>query len=349
MRGWTALAAGLVCVMGTAGCGTPEPESESDRFESRRQRVERLLSALSADSLEGRFTASAGALMAARMISEELASYGVEPAGEQGFFQLVPFERAMRRGRQSLALGSFDPNDPGAEDAVIGRNVLGVIRGSDPSVADEAIVVGAHFDHVGIRQAVDGDSIYNGADDDASGVVAVLEAARSLAAGPPPRRTVVFAFFTAEELGLLGTRWYLDHPVVPLERTVAELQVEMIGRPDPLAGHGKLWLTGYERSTIGESLAALGVSVVADPRPDQDFFRRSDNFVFAVRGIPAHTLSSYGMHEDYHRPSDEVEMVDFDHMVAAVEAIVRSVRILADADEAPSWHEGGRPEAQRRN
>lgn len=343
------MAAGLVFVIGGTRCAAQESESAKENREGVRQRVERLLSALSADSLKGRFTASPGALMAARMIAEELASYGVEPAGDRGFFQLVPFERAMRRGRPSLALGSFDPNDPGADDAVIGRNVLGVIRGSDPSVADEAIVVGAHFDHVGIRQAVDGDSIYNGADDDASGVVAVLEAARSLAAGPPPRRTVVFALFTAEELGLLGTRWYLDHPVVPLVRTVAELQIEMIGRPDPLAGPGKLWLTGYERSTIGESLAAQGVSVVRDPRPDQNFFQRSDNFVFAVRDIPAHTLSSYGMHEDYHRPSDEVELVDFDHMVAAVEAIVRSVRILADADEAPSWHEGGRPEARGRN
>ncbi|MFV2008124.1 MAG: M20/M25/M40 family metallo-hydrolase, partial [Longimicrobiales bacterium] len=345
MSSWAAVAAGLVFAIGGTGCADQAPEPANETTEGARQRVERLLSALSADSLEGRFTASPGALKAARIIGEELASYGVEPAGDSGFFQLVPFKRVTRRGRESLGLGSFDPDDPGAGDVVVGRNVLGVIRGSDPSVADQAIVVGAHFDHVGIRQAVDGDSIYNGADDDASGVVAVLEAARSLAAGPPPRRTVVFALFTGEELGLLGTRWYLDNPVVPLDQTVAELQVEMIGRPDSLAGGpGKLWLTGYERSTIGESLAAEGVSVVVDPRPDQDFFRRSDNFVFAVRGIPAHTLSSYGMHEDYHRPSDEVEMVDFDHMVAAVEAIVRSVRILADADEAPRWKQGGRPE-----
>lgn len=349
MSGCAAVAAGLVFAIGWTGCAAQEPELANENAESTRQRVERLLSALSADSLEGRATASPGALAAARMIADELASYGVEPAGDRGFFQRVPFTRVIRRGRESLALGSFDPDDPSAGDVVAGRNVLGVIRGSDPSVADEAIVVGAHFDHLGIRQAADGDSIYNGADDDASGVVAVLEAARSLAAGPPPRRTVVFALFTAEEIGLLGTRWYLDNPVVPLERTVAELQVEMIGRADSLVGHGVLWLTGYERSTIGEFLAARGVAVVADPRPDQDFFRRSDNFMFAVRGIPAHTLSSYGMHEDYHRPSDEVERVDFDHMVAAVEAVVRSVRLLADADEAPNWHEGGRPQARGRN
>ena len=345
------MAAGLVFGTVAWGCASPERQSSDETTESARQRVERLLSALAHDSLEGRLTASSGALKAARLIGDELAAYGVEPAGDRGFFQRVPFVRVTRRGREGLALGSFEgTDDADPEDVVIGRNVLGVIRGSDPAVANEAIVVGAHFDHVGIRDAVDGDSIYNGADDDASGVVAVLEAARALAMGSPPRRTVVFALFTGEEMGLLGTTWYLDHPVIPLEQTVAELQVEMIGRPDSLAGgHGKLWLTGYERSTIGESLAAEGVSVVVDPRPDMNFFRRSDNYVFAVRGIPAHTLSSFNLHQDYHSPSDEVERVDFDHMVAAIEAIVRSVRILADADEAPRWHEGGRPEPRGRN
>ena len=347
---WAASAATLVLVVGSTGCAGQEPAPASETVESARQRVERLLSALSADSLEGRATASAGALKAARIIGNELAAYGVEPAGDRGFFQRVPLVPATRRGRETLALSSFDSDNPDAAALRIGRNVVGVIHGSDPSVADQAILVGAHYDHVGIRQPVDGDSIYNGADDDASGVVAVLEAARALASGMPPRRTVVFALFTGEELGLLGTRWYLDNPVVPLERTVAELQIEMIGRPDDLAGGpGKLWLTGFERSTIGESLAAEGVSVVVDPRPDQNFFQRSDNFAFAVRGIPAHTLSSFGMHEDYHRPSDEVELVDFDHMTLAVEAIIQAVRILANADDAPSWNEGGQPEPRRRN
>ena len=144
-------------------------------------------------------------------------------------------------------------------DLVVGRNVLGMIHGVDSALSDQALVVGAHFDHLGIGDEVNGDSIYNGADDDASGVVAVLEAARSLATGPAPRRTVVFALFTGEEMGLLGTRWYLDHPSVPLERTIAELQVEMIGRPDSTAGGpGKLWLTGFERSTIGEFLVEAG-------------------------------------------------------------------------------------------
>ena len=223
-------------------------------------------------------------------------------------------------------------------------NLIGIVRGRDPALKDEAVVVGAHYDHEGVGPAVEGDSIYNGADDDGSGVVAVLAAARALAAGPPPRRTVVFLLTTGEEQGVLGTFHYIADPAVPLERTVADLQVEMVGRPDSLAGGaGKLWLTGFERSTMGEAFAAAGLSVVADPRPDFRFFERSDNIVFAWEGIPAHTLSSFGMHADYHKPSDEIERIDFDHLAAAAEAVTRAVRILADG-ERPAWKPGGRPQ-----
>jgi len=171
----------------------------------------------------------------------------------------------------------------------------------------------------------------------------VLEAARALASGPAPHRTVVFLLSTGEEEGLLGTRWYLKHPAVPLDETAANLQVEMIGRPDSLAGGaGRLWLTGYERSTMGDLLARAGVPVVPDRRPDQRFFRRSDNYAFARIGIPAHTLSSYSMHPDYHRPSDDVSGIDFVHMTGAVEAVVEAVRTLANGP-APEWRPGGRP------
>jgi Zn-dependent M28 family amino/carboxypeptidase len=225
----------------------------------------------------------------------------------------------------------------------VGVNLIGLVRGTDPSVADEAVVVGAHYDHLGIGSSVNGDSIYNGADDDASGVAAVLTAARELAAGPRPRRTVVFLLSTGEEQGVLGTQWYLQHPAVPLERTVADLEVEMIGRPDTLAGGpGRLWLTGYDRSTLGERLAGAGLPVVADPYPDQHFFERSDNIVFAWRGIPAHTLSSFGLHRDYHQPSDEVRRIDPEHLDRAAEVVSRAVRLLADGDP-PVWHPGGRP------
>ena len=198
-------------------------------------------------------------------------------------------------------------------------NVIGLVRGTDSLLRNEAIVLGAHFDHLGIGPAVGGDSIYNGADDDASGVATVLAAARALAKSPP-RRTVIILLTSGEEQGVLGTQWYLERPAFPLSQTVADLQVEMVGRPDSLAGPGRLWLTGYERSTMGESFARAGLNVVPDARPQFKFFERSDNIVFALKGIPAHTLSSFGMHDDYHQPSDEVGRIDFEHLERAADA-----------------------------
>jgi hypothetical protein len=187
------------------------------------------------------------------------------------------------------------------------------------------------------------DSVFNGADDDASGTVALIEIARQLARGPAPRRTVIFAAMTGEERGLLGTNWYLAHPVAPLERTVANLNVEMIARPDSLAGGpGRAWLTGYERSTMGDVLRDEGIPIVPDPRPAQNFFQRSDNYAFARRGIPAHTLSSFGLHEDYHTHTDEADRVDVAHMTRVIDAAARAVRLLADGAR-PAWHPGGRP------
>jgi Zn-dependent M28 family amino/carboxypeptidase len=269
----------------------------------------------------------------------------VEPAGDNGFFQTVPVARIVTNGRTRFRLPSaeldFDTLPPGSVLSSE-KNILGIIPGSDPEVAGEAVVIGAHFDHVGIGAAVDGDSIYNGADDDGTGTVAILEIARDLARGPAPRRTVVVLLSTGEEAGMVGTRWYLQHPAVPLERTVADFQIEMIGRPDSLAGGpGRGWLTGYERTTMGDQLTEVGSPIVPDPRPDQRFFFRSDNAPFAYAGIPAHTLSSFNLHTDYHRPSDEVDMVDFTHMAAVVDAAVEAVRFLADGP-TPEWKEGGR-------
>ena len=118
----------------------------------------------------------------------------------------------------------------------------------------------------------------------------------------------------------------------------------MIGRPDPLVGGvGVSWLTGYERSTIGNIVKQAGLPIAPDPRPIQRFFERSDNIVFARLGIPAHTLSSYGMHPDYHTPRDEVAGIDFVHMARVVDAGARLVRLLADGPK-PEWHPGGKPE-----
>jgi hypothetical protein len=307
------------------------------------ERVRSLLNTLAADDMEGRMTGSRGAAKAADFIGRQMQAAGLTAAGDSGYVQRLPLVRGQN-GRPALA-ASFAARDTFPSGSRLGGgNVVGVLPGSDPALRGETVVVSAHFDHVGIRQPVAGDSIYNGADDNASGVVTILEVARLLREGPPPKRTIVFVAFTGEELGGLGTRWYLQHPVRPLEETVANFNVEMTGRPDSLAGGpGKAWLTGYERSNMGEQLAAMGIPIVPDPRPSQNFFQRSDNYAFALRGIVAHTLSTFNLHTDYHRPGDSADRADPAHMSQVIEAAAKAVRILADGPK-PEWKPGGKPE-----
>lgn len=314
--------------------------------------VQRVLFPLADDSMKGRMTGSPGEAMAARFIAAQMQAIGLKPMGDSGYFQRVPVAvipiNPPVRGRTERVrlLGSFAERDtfPAAQRRT-SVNVVGVLEGSDPKLKNEIVLVDAHFDHVGVGQAVNGDSIYNGADDDASGTTAVLEIARQLAAGPRPKRTVLFAANTGEEAGLVGTRWFIDHPPLPLEQFVGNLEIEMIGRPDSLAGGaGRAWLTGYERSNMGEQLAAAGIPIGPDMRPDQHFFERSDNIAFARRGIVAHTLSTFNLHTDYHRPSDDVSKVDLNHMASVINAAARAVRVLADGPK-PEWKPGGQPVA----
>jgi hypothetical protein len=226
-------------------------------------------------------------------------------------------------------------------------NVIGGLTGSSRTAARDVIVLSAHLDHVGNRPGANpqpgADTIYNGADDDASGTTAVMEIAQAMAKGKRPNRTVIFALFGSEEAGGFGSRHFIDAGPVALPRVVANLQFEMIGRPDSKVPAQTLWLTGYERSNLGPELARRGARLVADPHPEQSFFTRSDNIQFARRGVIAHTVSSFGLHTDYHRPSDEVSTIDFVHMTTAIRSMVRPILWLANASFRPDWHPGMRP------
>jgi Zn-dependent M28 family amino/carboxypeptidase len=222
-------------------------------------------------------------------------------------------------------------------------NVVGQLRGSDPTLAQEAVLLSAHLDHLGVRRPVAGDSIYNGADDDASGVAAVLELARVLGMGPKPKRTVYFVLFGSEERGGYGSQHFIRNSPVPLNNIVADLQFEMIGRPDPKVPAHTLWLTGYERSNLGPELAKHGARLVADPHPEENFFQRSDNFVFARLGVIAHTVSSYGLHQEYHQPNDDLAHIDFTHTTQAINSMIKPVQWLANSNFRPAWNEGLKP------
>ena len=296
------------------------------------QSVRKYMTALAGDEMKGRGSASADELEAAKYIAAQLKELRIEPAGDDGgFLQTVKFTRRSRR----------NPEAPPVESVT--TNVIGILRGSDPVLSRQTILLSAHLDHLGVGREVNGDKIYNGADDDASGVTAVLELAAVLAADAKPKRAVVFVLFGSEEIGGWGARYFQEHPPVPLESIVANLEFEMIGRPDAAVAAKTLWLTGYERSDLGEQLAKHGARLVADPHPDENFFQRSDNYVLARRGIIAHTVSSYGLHSDYHQPSDDLAHMDFAHMTEAIASMVEPVRWLVNTDFKPRWKDGGRP------
>ncbi len=222
-------------------------------------------------------------------------------------------------------------------------NAVGILRGSDPSAQNGVVLLSAHLDHLGIGPPVNGDDIYNGADDDASGTTAVLELARVLGHGPRPRRTVIFALFGSEETGGLGSTYFREHPPVPLQEIAVNLEFEMIGRRDPSVNGDTLWLTGWERSNLGPELAAHGARLVGDPHPKEDFFARSDNYLLALEGVVAQTISSYGLHGDYHQPSDDLAHLDFRHMDAAIGSLLQPIEWLVNSDFRPKWNPGGKP------
>ena len=222
-------------------------------------------------------------------------------------------------------------------------NAVGVLRGSDPRAAAEVIMLSAHLDHLGVNESLTGDKIFNGADDDSSGCVAVLELARVLASGKRPKRTVYFVCFGSEERGGFGSQYFIAHPPVPLEQIVADITFEMLGRADAKVAAGTLWLTGFERSTLGPELARQGASLVTDPHPEQNFFQRSDNYPLALRGVIAHTISSFGLHTDYHRVSDEVGKIDFPFMTRSLNSLVKPIQWFANSDFRPAWLPGKAP------
>ena len=220
-------------------------------------------------------------------------------------------------------------------------NVVGRVPGER---TDEVLLLSSHLDHLGECPPVDADTVCNGADDDASGTTAVMEVARWVKeSGRKTRRTLVFALFGSEEIGGHGAAGFRASGVVPLPTIVANLQFEMIGRPDPAVPPHTLWLTGYERSDLGKALRRHGARLVADPRPAEHFFRRSDNYGFALEGVVAHTVSSYGMHPEYHTPKDELSTIDLAHMAEAISSMFEPVLWLATTDWKPSWAPGGQP------
>jgi hypothetical protein len=277
-------------------------------------------------------------LLVGRARIGSIAASPVAPAPSQIFLAAAAYDKLAE-----LPDGS-PVNLNAATGESVGRtwNAVAQLPGADPAARDQVILLTAHLDHLGARESGE-DRIYNGADDDASGTTAVLTLADALARGPRLKRTVVFAWFGSEEAGGYGARYFVDKPVIPLQNIVANLEFEMIGRPDAAVAPHTLWLTGWERTDLGPQLARHGARLVADPHPDQNFFARSDNIALAMRGVVAQTVSSFGLHADYHQPSDEIARIDFPHMTESIQSMLAPIRWLADSGFQPAWLPGGRP------
>lgn len=271
---------------------------------------------LADEALEGRLAGSDGERCAGDYIAEEFRRLGLRSGGEDGWFQDVPLASLL------------NPHAPEGS----GRNVIGVLPGSDPALAAEAIVVGAHYDHLGRGGfgSLDPGSgeVHAGADDNASGVAALLAAAERLIR-KEPARTVVFVAFTAEELGLLGSARYVERPTVPLDRTVAMLNLDMVGRleEDPLVVYGVGTAEEWEAIL---ARANEGLDLPLSPQPPG--YGPSDHTSFYARDVPVlHFFTN--VHPDYHRPSDRWDRVDFVGLDRVSELVARVAAAVADRRE----------------
>ncbi|MCW3846371.1 M28 family metallopeptidase [Sphingomonas sp. LB-2] len=234
------------------------------------------------------------------------------------------------------------------------HNVVAVLEGSDPVLKDQYVILSAHLDHVGVGEAVGGDSIYNGAMDNAVGSASILQVARMFQrSGKRPRRTIIFLSLTAEEKGLIGSSYYAHNPTVPKEKIVADVNLDM-----PILTYAveDLVVQGGERSSIGPVVAQVaageGLKVVPDPTPEENFFVRSDHYSFVQSGIPSVSIDTgpggpgaaaqkYFLDNNYHKPSDQIDLpFNWDSAAKFVRINYGVARIIADADQRPSWNKG---------
>lgn len=237
-------------------------------------------------------------------------------------------------------------------------NVVGVLPGSDPELSDQYVVFSAHMDHVGVNPArarqdsvfdIDGrfvrmetDSIFNGADDDASGTIAIVEVAEAFSTlATPPRRSMVFLLVSGEEKGLLGSRWFAENPTVPLEDIVANVNADMVGRnwSDTVVVIGKEHSElGRIMNDVGTRHPELDMAPIDDRWPEENFYRRSDHFNFARRGVPVLFFFT-GVHEDYHQATDEVRKVDTEKASRIAKLAFYLAHEVGNRAEPPRWYE----------
>ena len=216
-------------------------------------------------------------------------------------------------------------------------NVVGLLPSTVPT--DESVIFSAHYDHIGIQEPIEGDSIANGADDDASGTTAVIALAKYFSKIKSNKRNLIFAAFTAEEIGGYGSR-YFSQQLDP-DKVIAMFNIEMIGKPSKW-GQNAAFMTGYERSDFGKilqkNLEGTAFQIHPDPYPEQNLFYRSDNATLARLGVPAHSITTDQIPTDpyYHTVNDEVETLDMGNITAAIRGIALSAKSIVEGTDTPT-------------
>ena len=283
--------------------------------------VKKYLYTLANDSMQGRKAGSPGIEKAAKYIELQFSKIGLKPFNGSSFRQT--FKHINKRSEKKEELTLF--------------NVIGLLEGT--TLKEEFVVISAHYDHLGRKNIGEGDLIFNGANDNASGVCAMIMLADYFKKAKINKRSILFIAFTAEEMGLVGSNYF--GKTISAETIIAGVNIEMIGKESPF-GPKTAWLTGFNRSDFGKiiqkNLSFSEYKLYTDPYINYRLFFRSDNASLARLGVPAHTFSTSPMDKDldYHKVSDEAETLDVKTITETIKAIATGVRSIITGDDTPS-------------
>ena len=283
--------------------------------------VKKHLYTLANDSMQGRKAGSPGIEKAAKYIEQQFSEIGLKPFENSSFRQ--SFKHINSRSEKKEELDLF--------------NIIGLLEGT--SLKEEFVVISAHYDHLGQIEGGKGDLVFNGANDNATGVAAMIMLAEYFKKAKINKRSILFVAFTAEEMGLIGSNYFGQ--TISAESIIAGVNIEMIGKESPF-GPKTAWLTGFDRSTFGKiiqkNLSSSEYKLYPDPYKDFRLFFRSDNASLARLGVPAHTFSTSPMDKDldYHQLSDEVETLDVKIITETIKAISVGIKSIVSGDDTPS-------------
>ena len=322
----------LICSLASS---TLHSQDTKDTYAISSKELEEWVSYLASDEMKGRRNGSAEMKEAAEWIALKFKEFDIQPAYPDD--QLIrPYTFHTRRG-----------------DTIDEQNIVGIMEGADPALKDEYIIITAHFDHVGIRGAFEGDSIYNGADDNAAGTCTLLGIARTIKENNyKPGRSILFAAVSGEEMGLHGSRHLASNMPLPLQHAYVNLNFEMTGHSEDL-GKGNFYMTGCSFSNLDETIMEFQTEnkhnlIDTISRGDRLFYG-SDNIAFAMierngeisSGVPCGTLVTSSIYEHIHTPMDEADQFDFENMAGLVNYFSELVMWLSHTDKDISWTDPG--------